>query len=148
MKFLSFLRFVEFEGNLDHFAFMADQWVKKNPDSDEEDGEPVFKAEKIPGQSVANEKRIFALIKEMCEVALAKYPNTLEQDYEILKDQGLTFNQRNCVLFRSGEKEILHFLIEFSEYATQLLGMSFKDAKKVTQALPDKFSSTREYLHS
>lgn len=52
----------------------------------------------------------------MCEVALKKYPNTLEQDYELLKDPGLTFNQRNCVLFTSGEKEILHFLIEFSEY--------------------------------
>jgi hypothetical protein len=52
----------------------------------------------------------------MCEVALKKYPNTLEQDYELLKDPGLTFNQRNCALFTSGEKEILHFLIEFSEY--------------------------------
>lgn len=81
-------------------------------------------------------------------MALEKYPNTLEQDYELLKDETLTFNQRNCVLFRSGEKEILHFLIEFSDYVTQLLAMTFKEAKKTTQALPDKFYSTREYLQS
>lgn len=65
-------------------------------------------------------------------MALEKYPNTLEQDYELLKDETLTFNQRNCVLFRSGEKEILHFLIEFSDYVVQLLAMTFKEAKKTT----------------
>lgn len=91
---------------------------------------------------------MFATIKQLCQVALEKYPNSLEQDYELLKDESLTFNQRNCVLFRSGEKEILHFLIEFSDYVTQLLAMTFKEAKKTTQALPDKFYSTREYLQS
>ena len=97
---------------------------------------------------MANEKKVFIAIKQMCQGALDKYPHTLEQDYELLKDESLTFNQRNCVLFRSGEKEILHFLIEFSDYVQTLLSMTFKDAKKVTQSLPDKFSSTREYLHS
>jgi hypothetical protein len=47
-------------------------------------------------------------------------------------EHNLSFNQRNCVLFRSGEKEILHFYIEFSEYITTLLGMQHKDAKKET----------------
>ena len=148
-KFVSFLRFVEFDGNLNIFHMMQDQWSKKGQDSDDEEGtELVFRADKIPPQSVANEKKVFDLLRQMCEVALAKYPNTLEQDYELLKDSSLSFNQRNCVLFRSGEKEILHFLIEFSEYAQQLLGMSFKDAKKTTQSLPDKFSTTREYLQT
>ena len=47
----------------------------------------------------------------MSQEALARYPQTLEEDYEILKRTDLTFNERNCTLFRSGEKEILVFLI-------------------------------------
>ena len=71
-------------------------------------------------------------IKEMCAEALARYPNTLEDDYEILKRDNLSFNERNCVLFRSGEKEILVFLIELGDYILRLLEMKFKDAKKAS----------------
>ena len=71
-------------------------------------------------------------IKEMCNEALARYPNTLEDDYEILKRDNLSFNERNCVLFRSGEKEILVFLIELGDYILRLLEMKFKDAKKAS----------------
>ena len=118
IKFLAFMRFVEFDGNLNIFHLMADQWVKKPLDAEDDDmtGDLVFTADKISGQSVANEKKVWGSIKELCEQALQKYPTTWEQDNEILKDESLTFNQRNCVLFRSGEKEILHFLIDFSEY--------------------------------
>ena len=61
----------------------------------------------------------------MCEEALACYPSKLEQDMELLladdeKKETLTFNQRNCVLFRSGEKEILHFYLELAEYTADL----------------------------
>ena len=72
----------------------------------------------------------------MSEEALAAYPQTLEEDMEILRRDNLTFNERNCVLFRSGEKEILVFLIEMSDYVLKLLEMKFKDAKKFTQNLP------------
>ena len=44
----------------------------------------------------------------------------------------LSFNQRNMVLFRSGEKEILLFMIELSTLVQRLLTMKFKDAKKAT----------------
>ena len=50
----------------------------------------------------------------------------------------LSFNQRNMVLFRSGEKEILLFLIEFSDFVLKLLSMKFKDAKKAAQNLPGR----------
>ena len=50
----------------------------------------------------------------------------------------LSFNQRNMVLFRSGEKEILLFLIEFSDFVLKLLAMKFKDAKKAAQNLPGR----------
>ena len=54
------------------------------------------------------------------EEALARYPTTLKEDMAILekddkKEETLTYNQRNCVLYRSGEKEILEFLKTCSE---------------------------------
>ena len=60
----------------------------------------------------------------------------------------LTFNERNMVLFRSGEKEILLFLIELSSFVQRLLTMKFKDAKKATQNLPPKMETCRDYLHN
>lgn len=59
----------------------------------------------------------------------------------------LSFNQRNCVLFRQGEKEILQFYIEFSEYMNSLLGMKFKEARKEAQNLPKQFESARDYIY-
>lgn len=135
-KFLSFLRFVEFDDNMNIFHLMQEQWKKKEngneSDSEDSEGQMVFKGENIKPQSISLEKRVFAQIKSLCQIALEKYPNSLQKDYELLLDETLSFNERNCVLFRSGEKEILHFLIEFSDYVTELLNMSFKDAKKTT----------------
>ena len=71
-------------------------------------------------------------IKSMAAEALARYPNTLEEDYEILQRNNLTFNESNCTLFRSGEKEILHFLMDMGDYVLNLLEMKFKDAKRHT----------------
>ena len=66
----------------------------------------------------------------MCEEELSHYPQTKEEDEEILQRDDLTFNQRNCVLFRHGEKVILHFLIDLGDLVINLLGQKFKDAKK------------------
>jgi hypothetical protein len=41
----------------------------------------------------------------------------------------LTQNQRNCILFRSGEKEVLVFLIATATLMIELLTLSQKDAK-------------------
>jgi len=57
------------------------------------------------------------------------YPSTLEEDVEILKDESLTYNQRNCVLFRLGEKEILVFLIQTAKLIKELMQGSQKEAK-------------------
>ena len=84
----------------------------------------------------------------MAAEGLSRYPQTLEEDLEILKRTDLTFNQRNTVLFRSGEKEILGFLLDFSNYVIELLGMKFKDAKKKTQSLSAQFNSCRDYLQN
>ena len=67
--------------------------------------------------------KILTLSKEAYE----KYPNALEEDYKILEERkDLTFNERNCLLFRSGEKEILTYLIKIAQKILPLLDMDFK----------------------
>lgn len=90
-------------------------------------------------------------LKKLCEDALFQYPQTLEQDMEILllddeKKEVLSFNERNCVLFRSGEKEILHFYIELCDYSLAVFGMKFREAKLAMQVLPNYFVSARDYF--
>ena len=82
----------------------------------------------------------------MCVEGLARYPTSYDDDLELLKKDDLTFNERNCYLFRSGEKEILIFLMEMADYVLNLLSMKFKDAKRHTQSLPAKMDSCRDYL--
>ena len=62
----------------------------------------------------------------MCEAALTEYPHSYEEDMRLLEDDSppmskLTFNQRNMVLFRSGEKYILQFLIRLADFVLRLL---------------------------
>jgi hypothetical protein len=65
---------------------------------------------------------------------LSFYDTTLQEDTEILEsdDQNklLTSNERNCVLYRHGEKVILNFLIDSSTKILKLLSLSQKEAKK------------------
>jgi len=51
---------------------------------------------------------------------------------EIIKETELSDNQRNCVLFRAGEKEICEFFVESSTYILELMEMKFTAAKKKT----------------
>ena len=53
-------------------------------DSDDPDPSHHFQADDIPALSRKNEKAVFAKIKSMCEAALSQYPNTYEEDMEIL----------------------------------------------------------------
>ena len=86
----------------------------------------------MPTISKRNERKVWEAIKAMAQEGLERYPHSLEEDMEILKKEDLSFNERNCTLFRSGEKEILHFLIELADYVLNLLQMKFKDAKRMT----------------
>ena len=104
-------------------------------------------ADQIPIISKKNELAVWKKIKEYCEDGLAQYPTTIEEDLEILKREDLTFNQRNCVLFRHGEKEILAFLIELGDIVFKVLGEKFKDAKKIVTGLPDRFNESKDYLN-
>ena len=55
---------------------------------------------------------------KLCYAALNKYPTTLQQDMNKLnrdkKEKNLDYNERNCILFRKGEKSIYNFLLDCS----------------------------------
>jgi histone-lysine N-methyltransferase SETD3 len=136
-KWLSWCRYVVFEGDM---MLLAQMKIKdqntQNDSSDEEPTPSQYKAENIGIISISNEKKVLQFVHKQATDCLKLYPDSLQTDMQILaKDDethSLSFNERNCVLFRSGEKEILHFYIEFTEYMSSLLGMKFKDAKKET----------------
>ncbi len=101
--------------------------------------------------SIRNEKKVLNKIKEIAIEAYEKYPHSLEEDLEILAaddsgEKSLTFNERNCVLYRSGEKKILRFLIKMAEDFLPLLDMSFKEARKTADKL-EEIEVCRDYLN-
>ena len=59
---------------------------------------------------------------------IEKYPTSLQEDVAILKKDEeepiLTNNERNCILFRKGEKVILRFLKEIAILVPKLAVMS------------------------
>lgn len=69
----------------------------------------------MPYQSIDNESKSWKLILETAEKAYSEYPDTLEKDIEFLKRAKLSINQKNCIMFRKSEKEILVFLIDCSK---------------------------------
>lgn len=156
-RFISFLRFAEFDENIALLYQIKGQWQKENPadegdDTDSDDGvgnSQTFKADDVPPLSRRNERRAWQRVKELAINALNRYPQTLEQDNELLAHrEELTFNEENCVLFRAGEKEILHYFIEFADHVLDMLELKFAEAKKKSQHLPVKFETTRDYVQN
>ena len=63
-----------------------------------------YRAENIDMVDLDNERRCLKRLKTYCEDSLSQYATSLEQDMELLakddKNSFLSFNERNCVLFR------------------------------------------------
>ena len=127
----SWLRFVEFDENIALLYQYQGAANAKHNHEDSDDDCNGFTGKSLPAISIQNEKRVWAKLKMLALESLGNYPTTYEEDLEILeKNEGLTFNTRNCVLFRSGEKKILLFLINTSDVMTEMLDLPLKDARK------------------
>ena len=102
LKFLSWIRFVVFveeedipaDSNMDLSKLVTDTHLK-----------PI---------SVVNELKCWKLVSEKTFSNLNDYKTTYEEDLEILKkdetEKTLTNAERNIVLLKKGEKEVLTFL--------------------------------------
>ena len=118
-EFMSWLRFVEYDENItlliDYQARAASQTPTNDSDSEDGMNDPNrgFKAKDLPPLSVRNEKKVLLRMQLEATKVLFNYPTTLEEDLEMLEtNKELTFNTRNCLLMRSGEKKILKHIIE------------------------------------
>eukprot|EP01017_Pseudomicrothorax_dubius_P027102 TRINITY_DN3084_c0_g1_i10.p2 TRINITY_DN3084_c0_g1~~TRINITY_DN3084_c0_g1_i10.p2 ORF type:complete len:598 (-),score=164.66 TRINITY_DN3084_c0_g1_i10:1899-3692(-) len=105
-----------------------------------------FKAAKTPPLSVENEKKMLATVRRICDGQLARYPTTLEEDLRLLKQDDLTENQRNCILLRSGEKEILQHFVKLAETVAPLLDLPMKDVKRLVLTQP--YNAYMDYINN
>ena len=89
-RFLSFLRFVEFDENIALLYQLKGQWAQRTnqrpDDSDEPEPSSCWNADDIPSLSKRNERKIWLRIKSMAEEFVARYPTTLAEDMEILEN--------------------------------------------------------------
>lgn len=88
-----------------------------------------FKPGRVPPISKKNELSVLRRLKALAFEGLNAYPETLAQD-NVLLTTDLTQNQRNCVLMRKGEKEILTWFINFVDTVTPLLSLQPKELRK------------------
>lgn len=79
-------------------------------------------------------------LMKMCKEGLGKFPNTLEEDLELLKKESLTYNERNCIIYRAGEKRVYSFLMRLATDTVEVLKGKLK--------VPDSDSKTKAYYAS
>ncbi len=126
-EFLSWIRYVEFDGDLAQLYLAKNEAVNEaqrrrqsnqqgddSEDSDDVDLQDVFKGTSLKPISLASELKVWVRVEEMAKESLEQYPTSLAEDRALLAkdDEKLSYNERNCVLFRVGEKEILEFLVK------------------------------------
>lgn len=96
-----------------------------------------FKAREITPISVRNERMALKKLQSVCLSTLCNYSTSYKEDLETLekdrRDHHLSVNERNCIKLRSGEKRILHFMIDSAQKVLPLLedGVSLKDARDI-----------------
>ena len=83
-----------------------------------------FKAKNLKTWGLDLEIKVWRKIDSLVDASLSKYDTTYQEDLDVLKkddkEKCLTYNQRNCILFTSGEKKILHFLKDTAKVFARL----------------------------
>jgi len=93
----------------------------------------VFKGLSLKVISTKNELRVWSKITAIMSESLSKYDTSLEVDEGLIemddKEKNLSYNERNCLLYRIGEKKILHFLLSAAEQIIPLISMNYREAR-------------------
>jgi len=83
--------------------------------------------------NIHNEARVMQVVAAASEETLKTFDTTLDEDNKLLEsDKGLTMNQRNCVVMRRGEKEILQAYVDLAKHISKVENY---DAKKLNKYL-------------
>jgi protein-histidine N-methyltransferase len=111
----------------------------------------VFKGTSLNVISTKNELKVWNKIIGLVNLSLEKYDTGLEVDEGLLemddKEHNLTSNERNCLLYRIGEKQILHFLLSAAEQIIPLISMNYRDARKEVTKYKN-FGNCQEYVRN
>lgn len=96
-----------------------------------------FKLDEIAPISIRNEIACLITASRVCKHHLAAFEHSLEHDLEFLASGKLKMysNERNAVIMRRGEKQVLTFFINLAKKAIKLLGMPWRDVKRVTSKI-------------
>jgi len=81
--------------------------------------------------NIHNEARVMQAIARASTDILKSFDTTLEKDNKLLEDdKALTMNQRNCVVMRRGEKEILHAYLDLAKHLAAIENWDVKKVQK------------------
>lgn len=132
-ELLQYLRFAQYEGDCDCLCRYLDPPVTSIA---------TCKREKrtllIGSISKKNEISVLKKLKEICNRHLNKYGESYGKDEELLKNKGLSYNERNCIIYRMQEKRILHSMVEMADLGLLLLSKKYKAVVKYYDALKEK----------
>ncbi|OMJ77692.1 hypothetical protein SteCoe_22638 [Stentor coeruleus] len=64
--------------------------------------------------SLSIEKKILQRLEKISNEYLQRYPNSIEEDEEALKNEA-TQNEKNCIVIRMGEKSILNYYLKMAQ---------------------------------
>lgn len=99
------MRFIEFEGDISILQEGKVREDKTKPDIEQRD---EYSAENFMILSIKNEVKVLTSVKNLASKNLSNFPTTIKEDQELLlrddTEHNLTFNQRNCIVYRNGEK--------------------------------------------
>jgi len=113
LKTISYLRFINYEGPKEFLEKLKeeDRKIVRKPEK-----RLYFMAQNIPILSRENEYKSMRKLYELSKSQLSKYITTIEQDKKLLENTAkLSVNEKNIIIFRKSEKEILKYYMEFSE---------------------------------
>jgi protein-histidine N-methyltransferase len=65
--------------------------------------------------SPSNEAQVLLALAGACKAHLAGYETSLEEDARLLKEGNLSWNDRNCIIVRMGEKQILQVFAQAAD---------------------------------
>lgn len=103
-----------------------------------------FRIDDIEPLSKRNEKSALVSLYQGAKQSMKLFDTTLEYDNRLLADENkypMFSNERNTVLMRRGEKEVLQHFIDLSQVCIKLLGMQWKELK---QAVLRKYNNNTE----
>ena len=159
-RLLNWSRLVVFDGDFQVLQDMKDAFINKqlkmkrtklNQDADSDEEENNYHPKTCLGFiSRENEIKVWTMINKKAKSTIEGYPTSIEEDEALLAqddaENKLTSNQKNCLIFRLGEKRVFLNHIDFTNQMLALFDMPLKEARKSVDKNNEKWKYMLEYI--